>query len=652
MSTIRDPAKELVAGLEWVEFGFGRVEQVLRTVLKWVSIAALVGIVVFVNVNVFFRYVLNNSLSWPGGTSVILNIWVTYVGGAVAYYVGDHVSVQYIHRKLPANIARGTATFVNGLIVLLGAAMLWWGVNLALSQAGSQTVYEVFGIRAISLFWTRIPLAIGGLYLMVQASQRIIGLLLDDLDEGEYTAVVSLLLTVTFATLLMVAQIPFPGEGVLTIVTIFGILIGLIALNTPIAFAMSLSALVFLLFFPNSLEILMPVIVIQQMGQAIGGFSLLAIPLFIYAGRIMTIAGITARIVDFANLIVGRMRAGLSHGNVVASMLFAGISGSAVADTAAVGSILIPAMKDEGYDTGYTCAVTCSSSVIGPIIPPSIIMIIYAVTVPSVTVGGLFMAGVVPGILFGLSLIGMTYFIGYRTGWEKFPEVEHRERPSAKEAGSIVKDTVFALFMPLLIIGGILSGVFTATEAGGVAVIYAIFAGLFIYREITVEEFIDATYRAVTMSGVTLFIIGAAKPITQVMAIKAIPGQIADILLGMTSEGLFLIFLIVGILSLLALFIEAIANILLWAPVFAPMVIEVGVDPLHFAVVMIMTLAMGMITPPLGVTLFVAAPIAGTDIETIAGNIVYFFVAEIAVLLVVILFPEIALWLPRMLGYA
>ncbi|MFC7157192.1 TRAP transporter large permease subunit [Halomarina halobia] len=605
----------------------------------------------FVNVNVFFRYVLSNSLSWPGGTSVILNIWVTYVGGAVAYYVGDHVSVQYIHQKLPANHARAVTVFINGLVGLLGFAMLWWGSQLAISQASSRTVYEVLGITSISLFWTRIPLAIGGCYLVFEAGRQILKTLIDDLEDDSYAAAISLALFIVLAMTLYLARIPFPGQGVLEIAAIFGLLIVLIVINTPIAFAMALSMLIFLLFFPNSLDILMPLLVIQQMGQALSGFSILAIPLFIYAGRIMTIAGITSRIIEFANLLVGRMRAGLSHVNVVASMLFAGISGSAVADTAAVGSILIPAMEDEGYDTGYTCAVTCSSSVIGPIIPPSIIMIIYAITVPSVSVAGLFMAGVVPGLLFGLGIIATTYVVGYRTDWEKFPEVEHRDRPTAREAGGIVKDTVFALIMPLIIIGGILSGAFTATEAGGVAVLYAIVVGLFVYREMTLAEFIDASYSAVTMSGVTLFIIGAAKPITQVMAIKGVPEQIAAILLSTTSQGILLVLLIVALLSILALFIESIANILLWAPVFAPLVVEVGIDPLHFAIVMIMTLAMGMITPPLGVTLFVAAPIANTNIETIAKNIVFFFLIEFLVLVTVILVPEIALWLPRTLGY-
>lgn len=651
MSTTTRTGDALRKGFERIGPRLERVERTLRSVLKWVSIVALVGMALFINLNVFFRYVLNSSLSWPSGVSIILNIWVTYVGGAVAYYVGDHVSVQYVHRKLPTEVARAVTVLINCLVILLGLAMVRWGTGLALSQASSQTVYEVLGVRSISLFWTRIPLAIGGFYLLFEAGRRIVAVVLDDFEADSYAAALSLIGSIAAVAIVYLLPLSFQGSEILEIVAIFGILIALIVLNTPIAFAMSLSTLLFLLIFPNTLDILQPVLVIQQMGQAISGFSILAIPLFIYAGRLMTIAGLTTRLIDFANLLVGRLRAGLSHVNVVTSMLFAGISGSAVADTASVGSILIPAMQEEGYDTGYTCAITCSSSVIGPIIPPSIIMIIYAIAVPSVGIGALFMAGVVPGILFGLGLMIATYVIGYRTDWEKYPDVEERERPTAREAGGIIRDALLALVMPAIIVGGILLGVFTATEAGGVAVLYALVIGAFVYREITFEELIEATYSAATMSGVTLFIIGAATPITQVMALKSVPQQIADVLLATTDQTLFLLLIIVAILSVLALFIEAIANILLWAPVFAPLAAQVGVDPLHFGVIMIMTLAMGMITPPLGVTLFVAAPIAGTDIETIAKNIVYFFGIEAIVLALIILVPDLALWLPRTLGY-
>jgi len=621
-------------------------EQGLRLVLKWVSIFALIGIALAINLNVFARYVLGFSFSWPNSLAVVLDIYVTYVGGAVAYYVGDHVSVQFLYQKFSVPIQRSVTVANNGLIIILGAAMMWFGSELAIEQASSQ-----HALLGISLMWTYIPMAVGGLYITLEALRRLVETISADLGEDSLVAsgvfVGFSFLVVAFYLL----GIPAPANSMLQIGLVFASLIAMIMLNVPVAFGMALSTLLFLLFFPNTLDILQPLLVIQQMNQAIGGFSILAIPMFIYAGQLMTATGITRRIIDFANLLVGRLQAGLSHVNVVTSMLFAGISGSAVADTASVGSVLIPAMKEEGYDKGYTSAITCSSSIIGPIIPPSIIMIIFAITIPEVGVSALFMAGVVPGVLFGVGLIMTTYFIGWRTNWERFPEVEDKERPSMGEALSITKDAALALVMPIIIVGGILSGIFTPTEAGAIAVGYTLLVGVFIYGKMDLQSFIEASYATVTMSGVTLFIIGAARPITYVMAVQGIPNTVGQYLFSVTQNPLLLMLIIVGILAVLAMFIESIANILLWAPVFTPIIIEAGGDPLHFAVIMIMTLAMGMITPPLGVTLFVAAPIADTDIENITVNLVWFFLMEAMILLSIILVPDIALWLPRTLGY-
>lgn len=646
MSTVSQIKTGVEKSLGRVVVGIDQVERPFRFVLKWVSIVSLLGIAVVINLNVFTRYALGFTFPWPNSLAVVFDIYVTYIGGAVAYFVGDHVSIQYVYQRFSDPVRRALTMVNNALICVLGSATLWFGYELAVQQASSQ-----HALLGISLMWMYVPLAVGGLYITLEAVRRIVETAVADLTDESFVGIASLVCVSVLAAILYAVGLPLPDDPLLEVSMIFLALIAMILLNVPVAFAMGLSTLLFLLFFPNSLDILRPLLVVQQMRQAIGGFSILAIPMFIYAGRLMTATGITRRIIDFANLLVGRLQAGLSHVNVVTSMLFAGISGSAVADTASVGSVLIPAMKQEGYDSGYASAVTCSSSIIGPIIPPSIIMIIFAITIPEVGVSALFIAGVVPGILFGIGLMGATYVIGWRTGWERFPDVEEVERPSATEALSITKDATLALVMPAIIVGGILSGVFTPTEAGAVAVGYTLLIGVFVYGEMDRASFVEASYSAVTMSGVTLFIIGAARPITYVMAIKSVPAAVGSFLFAVTQSPVVLILLIVGILAVLAMFIESIANILLWAPVFTPLVIDVGGDPLHFAIVMIMTLALGMITPPLGVTLFVAAPIAETNIETITKNLVWFFLIEAAILLTIVFVPEIALWLPRTLGY-
>lgn len=433
---------------------------------------------------------------------------------------------------------------------------------------------------------------------------------------------------------------------------LFGLLLFLIVLNEPIAFAMASSTLIFLLVLPMDIAVLQPILVIQQMSQGVASFPLLAIIFFIYAGQLMMVSGLTDRLVDFSKLLVGRFKAGLAHVNVVASMLFAGISGSAVADTAAIGSLMMPAMEEEGYDVGLTGAITCSSSVIGPIIPPSIIMIIYATAVTNVTVAGLFAAGVIPGALLGLGLMGVIILIGYINDWKKYPKSESREKYDMGESLQIVRDSLLALMMPLIILGGIILGIFTATEAGAVAVLYALVIGGVVYRTVSLSDLIQATYRAATITGVTLFIVGAAKPLTYVLAIRRVPDLVASTLLGFSTDALVILVLLAAILSFMALFIESAANILLWGPVLAPTAVEAGVHPLHFALTMILTLAIGMITPPLGVTLFVAAPIGNTTLENIARNVLPFLAFEAVILLVIILIPEIALFVPRALGLA
>lgn len=621
-------------------------ENAIRRVLKYVAILALLGITVIINANVFFRYVLSNSLPGAEGISTLLNTWVTFIGGAIALYVGDHVQIKFGMEKMSRRVRQHVLVILNLLTVILGLSMFWFGTRLAIEGANNTFLY-----LGISHFWLWIPLGLGGGYLVLESVRRLLETLSEALEYGEASPVVTLAISCgIFISLYWVGFI-FPEFVILELIVIFVILIGLILLGMPIAFAMTLSVLLFLLLFTNVLEVIHPILVIQQMGQGTRGFSILAIPMFIYAGRLMSVTGITTRIVDFANLLVGRMRAGLSHANVVSSMLFAGISGSAVADTAAIGSILIPAMEDEGYSKGYSCAITCSSAIIGPIIPPSIIMIIYAITVPEVGVGELFLAGVGPGILFGLGLIAVTYVYGSFTDWRQFPEVETTEPPARDEAFTVVRDAMLALIMPLIIIGGILSGVFTATEAGAVAVGYSLLIGAFVYRQLSYQDFVKASYKSATISGVTLFIIAAAMPLTQVMAIKNVPSLVSELLLGISTTPLVVMIMIVGLLSILALFIEEIANIILWAPVFSPLAVDVGLDPLHFGIIMMMTLAIGMITPPLGVTLFVAAPIGNTDIEDITKSIVPFFIVEVIVLFILILVPEIALALPRTLGY-
>lgn len=287
-------------------------EKIVRLVFKYIAIIAIISIAVVINLNVFFRYVLSSSLPWAEGLSTLLNTWVAFIGGAVALYVGDHVNIEYPLQKLPVDIQRIVTIVINLLIAILGISMLWLGSQLAINQFGHQFIYF-----DISLFWLRIPLALCGGYLILESGRRLLVLLIEGLEEGDPRVVIVFVMSAALILSLYWLSIPFPAHDLLGLGVIFAILISLIFFGMPIAFAMTLSVLLFLSLFTNVLEILQPIIVIQEMGQSLQGFSILAIPMFIYAGWIMSIAGITTRIVDFANLLVGRMQAGLSHVNIV-----------------------------------------------------------------------------------------------------------------------------------------------------------------------------------------------------------------------------------------------------------------------------------------------------------------------------------------------
>lgn len=430
----------------------------------------------------------------------------------------------------------------------------------------------------------------------------------------------------------------------MNILILVAILFALLLLRTPIAFALGGSALIFI--YISGGELLKPIIVFQQMGSGVESFPLLAIPFFIFAGQLMNASGLTRRLIDFANLLVSRFRGGLAQVNIVSSMLFAGISGSAVADTSAIGSIIIPSMEEEGYDSGFSGAVTASSSVVGPIIPPSIIMIIYATTISDVSVGALFAAGIIPGALLGLGLMVAVYL----TGDSQLGSTDETNY-ELREALDITKDALLALMMPLIILGGILGGVFTATEAGAVASLYGFVIGAIVYRSISLSELYEATYQTAVVSGMVLFIIGTAKPVSWILALEQIPSQTATFLTGTVGNVLLILLVINIILLILGMFIETAANILLWAPVFAPLAVEIGIDPLHFAVIMLLNLAIGMITPPLGVTLFVAASIADSSLEDISKSVVPFILVELLVLVAVVLIQDLSLLIPQLFGY-
>ncbi|MGA1153580.1 MAG: TRAP transporter large permease [bacterium] len=417
--------------------------------------------------------------------------------------------------------------------------------------------------------------------------------------------------------------------------------LGLMFLGLPVLFALLLAPGIGLFVDGQNLMVTR---LVSRMISGIQAGPLLAIPFFMLAGELMNQGGITKSLVDFSDKMIGHFRAGLAQVNILSSILFAGLSGSAVADTSAIGSMLIPAMEKNGYSTRFSAAITAVSSVIGPIIPPSGIMILYAF-VMNVSVGGLFAAGIVPGLLVGISLMVMTRFIAIKRNYPM------GEKKTWGERGVAFRHAFFPLMTPVLLLGGILSGVFTPTEASAFAAAYALIISLFVLKTISFKQLPEVFLKSAMTSGAVLLLVGAAVAFSFVITISGIPRTLTEALLDLTENKYLLLFIFNIILLITGMFLDAGPAILILGPILGPTFISLGVEPLHFAIMMCVNLTVGLATPPMGLVLFVASSISGERIERIVKEMLPFLAVEILVILLITYVPEVSLTLPRLLGF-
>lgn len=423
---------------------------------------------------------------------------------------------------------------------------------------------------------------------------------------------------------------------------VYAILLVCLTIGVPVAFSIVAALLYFMATgeFPYNLRI-----VATQMFGGIKSYPLLAIPLFILAGELMNESGITSRIISFASVLVGRFRAGLAMVNIWASVIFAGLSGSAVADTSAIGRVFIPEMEKRGYPRDFAAAITAASSVIGPIIPPSIPVIIYALTVTGVSVPALFLAGVVPGVLLAifLSFYVMTFAGNY--------EIKREGKMESRERNKTLIQGIIPLAMPVFVVGAILIGIVTPTEAASFAVAYAMIVGLFIFRELKFKDLPMVFARSMRDSAVILIVISAVSAANWLLTYNRIPNMITDFAMTfMTAKWMFLVssmilFLFVG------LFLEGIAAMLVLVPILHPIATSMGVDPTHFGILVVFNLMIGLITPPMGLCLFVADSVAKVGIGKLTRQIIPLFLVELLVLIIITFVPVTVIGLPRALGF-
>ena len=419
---------------------------------------------------------------------------------------------------------------------------------------------------------------------------------------------------------------------------LIGVMFGLIFLGAPIAFAIGVASVITTTYIGIPL-----MTVAQNMVKGINVYALMAVPFFILAGEIMGTGGISKRLIELSNALVGWLRGGLAMVNIVASMFFGGISGSSAADTSSIGSVMIPMMKDAGYDGEFSTAVTMASSVQGILIPPSHNMVLYAMVVGGVSIGDLFLGGLVPGVLLGVALMIYCYIIStirnYPVG-EKF---------NFKTAFKTTLSASLGLGTVLIVVGGVISGIFTATESAAIAVVYSFIVTFFIYREVPLSAFSGMLGRTIKTLSIVMILVGCASAFGWLIAYLKIPAFITSKILGISSNPYVLMMIINILLLFLGMIMDMASIILIVTPILYPIAMQIGLDPVHFGVVMILNLGVGLITPPVGSTLFIGSAIAGIKIEKLAKAMIPFYVVMVIVLIIITYIPEVVMFVPNLM---
>lgn len=424
----------------------------------------------------------------------------------------------------------------------------------------------------------------------------------------------------------------------MNILLVFGAWFLLLFLGFPVGFSLILSGIIYfagldwnIIYFAGA-----------KLVDGIDSFALLAVPFFTLTGILMNSSGITDRIFKFAKSMVGHYTGGMGHVNVLASLLFSGMSGSALADAGGLGQLEIKSMRDEGYDDDYSGGLTAASCIIGPLVPPSIPLVIYGI-VSNQSIARLFLAGFIPGILTAALLMVMAYIIAKKRGYKKAPKATFKERVEA------FKEAFWALLTPIIIIGGIFSGMFTPTEASVIATCYAIILGFFVYKELTFKKLFSDIIDAMKISGVTVLMIMGVEFFGQIISREQVAIKIAQFFLGVSSNRIILLLMINALLLFLGTFIEALALLVLVVPILVPVVVSAGVDPVFFGILVILNLMVGILTPPMGMALFVVSRVGKIPVHTITKGVIPFLIPLIITIIILTLFPQIVLFLPNLL---
>ena len=605
----------------------GLFDRLLERFLE-LSITVLMAVMVVVAfVQVVLRYVFNDPLAWNEEVARWCFVWMTFLGAALAVKRNAHVRIDNLLLAFPPLGQKALLLLSNYVSSVVCFVLLLNGWQLVQASILTSTALQ----WDLKYFFVSLPVG-AALMLFYIASRRV-------LSEGDRVSgpLVVLLAGVTSYLAFVTRTLPMPTADA-TLVLVGVLAIALVA-GVPIAFSVGLAGLLAMSTKPNLSMATFP----QFAAGGVDSFPLLAVPFFILAGELMNIGGITERIYGFAGALVGHYRGGLAQVNVVTSTLIAGLSGSATADCASDSKMLVPVMVKHGYGRAFSCAITAASATIAPIIPPSIGLVIYGATA-NVSIGRLFLGGYVPGLLMTGALMIAVYLVSRQRGYSA-----GRQRGSAMEVLKEARDAVLALLMPLIIVGGIRFGIFTPTEAAAVAVVYAAVVIVFVYRHITISAFVGGLANAALGTAAVMLIIAVASPFAWMVVSEQIPQKVVQAALGLTTNPVLILLMINILLLVLGCFMEGISIMLILIPILMPVVKTVGIDPVHFGLVMVVNIGIGALTPPFGMLVFVTSAITGERVTNVFKEMLPFLAALLAVLALISYWPDLVLFVPNLL---
>lgn len=600
--------------------------RMLDKALETVAVLLMLGATCVVVLQVFCRYVLNSSLPWPEEAAQFLFVWAVFLGMALLTFRERHIAISLFVPNFSARSQANHALFLRVTTVAACVVLVVHGIDFM-----NRTLQVLPALR-VPLRYLFMAVPVGGAIALVFLSAPLQG-------RAWWSGLATLIAGIAGYYILREGGGAVFGEASSTTILMV-VTLALIFAEVPIVYALVLGSFAGLTPLPP----LMLVTITQNMSGALNSFTLLAIPFFILAAAVMNAGGITVRIVDLAFHLVGHFRGGLGQANIVTNVMLAGVSGSSTADASATAKLLVPQMEKHGYDRAFSCALTAAASTLANLIPPGLGLIIYA-ALASVSVGALFVGTIVPGLMIALALSLVVWVISIKRGYGG-----QTVRSSSSQRRKAFWLATPALCLPLIIVGGVRFGVFTATEAGAIAFVFALFCGAFIYRGLTARNLAAAFREAVEDTVAVAVIIAAASPFAWILTFEQAPQKIAQWLSGLTGNAFYLLLLINLFLIFVGLFIEMIAAMVILVPILVPVVVAAGVDPLQFGIVMVMNLVIGALTPPLGVLVFTTARVGGAPSTAVFRAILPFIAAQLVVLFLVTMVPQITLLPIRWFG--